>query len=148
MVACPWKRKAGEDRIMRCAAGLLTAIFALAGCQASEMDFGPTLTGQEDYLALCSSCHGESGMGDGPAAAGLSPRPADLTRLAAANGGEFPMLEIMGRIDGYTREEGVMPEFGQLFGDELVPFETEPGVFTPTPPRLIALAEYVASLQR
>jgi mono/diheme cytochrome c family protein len=133
---------------MRYTPGVLIAIFALAGCQAPEMDIEPGMTGQEDYLALCSSCHGVSGMGDGPTAVGQSPRPADLTRLANENGGEFPMLEVMARIDGYTRAPGVMPEFGQLFMDELVPFETAPGVFTPTPPRLIALAEYVASLQR
>jgi mono/diheme cytochrome c family protein len=134
--------------MIRRAAGLLAALCALAGCQASERALVPSVTGQEDYLALCSSCHGASGMGDGPAAAGLSASPADLTRLAAQNGGEFPMLDVMARIDGYSRAPGAMPEFGALFGDELVPFETAPGVFTPTPPRLIALADYVASLQR
>ena len=35
--------------------------------------------GQEIYRASCASCHGVSGQGDGPAGAGLSPRPADLT---------------------------------------------------------------------
>lgn len=34
--------------------------------------------GQRLYLNHCSACHGESGAGDGPAAAGLSPPPADL----------------------------------------------------------------------
>jgi mono/diheme cytochrome c family protein len=132
----------------RCAVGLLAAICALAGCQGSEMEIGSPVTGEEDYIALCSSCHGASGIGDGPAAAGLSPRPADLTKLAAGNSGEFPLLAVMARIDGYTRAPGVMPEFGQQFGEDLVPLETSPGVFTPTPPRLIALAVYVGSLQR
>jgi len=35
--------------------------------------------GQGLYRANCASCHGVSGQGDGPAGAGLSPRPADLT---------------------------------------------------------------------
>jgi mono/diheme cytochrome c family protein len=134
---------------MRRIAVLLVGSVALAGCQSSEMGVErAVMTGQDDYLALCSSCHGDSGMGDGPAAAGLSPPPADLTRLAAVNGGDFPFLDVMSRVDGYTREGGGMPEFGQMFGDALVPLETAPGVFTPTPPRLIALAEYVDSLQR
>lgn len=30
------------------------------------------------YQQLCSSCHGTSGRGDGPAAAGLVPRPRNL----------------------------------------------------------------------
>lgn len=134
---------------MRRVAVLLVGILALTGCQAPEMDAErAAVTGEDDYLALCSSCHGATGTGDGPAAADLSPPPADLTRLAAENGGDFPFLDVMARIDGYTREPGVMPEFGQMLGDELVPLETAPGIFTPTPPRLIALAEYVEALQR
>lgn len=30
------------------------------------------------YRANCASCHGETGIGDGPAAAGMSPPPANL----------------------------------------------------------------------
>ena len=30
------------------------------------------------YEANCLSCHGETGQGDGPAAAGMDPPPADL----------------------------------------------------------------------
>jgi mono/diheme cytochrome c family protein len=29
------------------------------------------------YVANCGPCHGEKGRGDGPAAAGLNPKPAD-----------------------------------------------------------------------
>jgi copper transport protein len=35
--------------------------------------------GREVYLANCSTCHGQDGLGDGPAAAGLNPPPANLT---------------------------------------------------------------------
>jgi mono/diheme cytochrome c family protein len=35
--------------------------------------------GQRLFAANCAICHGESGRGDGPAAAGLFVRPADLT---------------------------------------------------------------------
>lgn len=34
------------------------------------------------YRAHCAVCHGPEGRGDGPAAAGLVPRPADLRRTA------------------------------------------------------------------
>ena len=34
------------------------------------------------YTANCGPCHGDKGKGDGPAAAGLNPRPADHTSLA------------------------------------------------------------------
>ena len=34
------------------------------------------------YRTYCSACHGERGRGDGPAGAGLTPRPTDLTHKA------------------------------------------------------------------
>jgi copper transport protein len=37
-------------------------------------------TGQRLYRAHCAVCHGSEGRGDGPAAASLVPRPADLRR--------------------------------------------------------------------
>ncbi len=35
--------------------------------------------GKKLYLARCAACHGDSGRGDGPAAAQLNPPPSDLT---------------------------------------------------------------------
>lgn len=35
--------------------------------------------GRQLYLQNCAQCHGETGHGDGPAAAALNPRPLDLT---------------------------------------------------------------------
>ena len=43
-----------------------------AGNQAAAME-GETL-----YQANCSSCHGVTGEGDGPASAGLDPKPQNL----------------------------------------------------------------------
>lgn len=37
--------------------------------------------GQRLFQAHCVTCHGAEGHGDGPAAAGLNPRPADLTAV-------------------------------------------------------------------
>ena len=34
--------------------------------------------GKKTYNVYCSSCHGEGGKGDGPAAPSLNPRPQDL----------------------------------------------------------------------
>jgi mono/diheme cytochrome c family protein len=35
--------------------------------------------GEALFRTHCSVCHGQAGRGDGPAAAGLNPKPADLT---------------------------------------------------------------------
>jgi mono/diheme cytochrome c family protein len=118
------------------------AVAALVACAPQPVD-----TGQADFDALCAVCHGTSGKGDGPAADALATRPADLTRLAAENGGTFPMVLVMTRIDGYSGDTATMPEFGPLLDGETVLYETEPGVMTPTPTRLLALAEYVETLQ-
>jgi len=38
--------------------------------------------GRELYRSRCSTCHGESGAGDGPGGAALTPPPRDLTDAA------------------------------------------------------------------
>ena len=39
---------------------------------------GTIASGRALYRERCVACHGERGRGDGPAAGGLEPRPADL----------------------------------------------------------------------
>ena len=47
-----------------------------AGNAASAAD------GKSLYIANCGPCHGDKGRGDGPAAQGLNPKPADHTSVA------------------------------------------------------------------
>ncbi|MBP9182616.1 MAG: cytochrome C [Fuscovulum sp.] len=117
----------------------------LAACTPQEEP-----TGAEDFAAFCSGCHGATGVGDGPMASGLEARPADLTGLSARNGGEFPKLRVMAKIWGYTGGRdgaAVMPNFGPLLDSPLVPYDSGDGRETPTPLRLVQLAEYVEGLQ-
>jgi hypothetical protein len=104
----------------------------------------------EDFAAYCSGCHGTGGKGDGELAGALAHRPADLTGLADRNGGAFPKLRVMAKIWGYTGEgKGgpLMPNFGPLLESELVAYDAGDGRATPTPLRLVQLAEYVEGLQ-
>ena len=39
-------------------------------------------SGKDIFTTQCQSCHGEKGMGDGPAASALTPHPANLTETA------------------------------------------------------------------
>jgi mono/diheme cytochrome c family protein len=120
---------------------------ALAAC-APERE----VSGRALYDEYCVACHGASGKGDGPAATGLPHPPADLTRIAARNGGTFPMTRVMSVIDGYTRRgdrASVMPELGVVLQEgPLVPYDAGDGVATPTPANLVALAEYLRGIQR
>lgn len=105
--------------------------------------------GAADYAQFCASCHGGGGKGDGPAAAALTPPPADLTRISARAGGRFPRLQVMGRINGYTmgRSDSHMPQFGRLLDGPTVMHDPGDGITAPTPARLVALVEYVEALQ-
>lgn len=111
----------------------------------------PEVTGRSLFMEFCTSCHGATGKGDGPAAAGLDRKPADLTHISARNGGTFPMAWVLSTIDGYTRareDNLTMPEFGVMLEDgPLVMVDTGDGIPTPTPERLVALAEYLRTIQ-
>ena len=125
------------------------AIGLLGACAEIEM---PTTTeGRVTYEQYCAACHGETGVGDGPAAVGMHPAPANLTTIAAQNGGSFPRAQTLSTIDGYQRDipAGLeMPEFGNLLTGETVPMDVGDGVFTPTPRALAALLAYLESIQR
>lgn len=86
--------------------------------------------GQALFLAHCAYCHGETGVGDGPRAAVLNPQPKDLTRLALENGGSFPTLAVVMRIDGreaILAHGSPMPTFGEFFEGKGGALKTEAG---------------------
>ncbi len=130
---------------------LMIPVLVLAAC----VDPGKVPSGAEDFATFCAACHGAGGKGDGPAAAGLDRRPADLSRLSARNGGVFPGTQVMAKIWGYTgvapgRQDDAspMPEFGPLLQGDLVPYDGGDGIATPTPVRLVGIAEHVKRLQQ
>ena len=102
------------------------AIVAPQGAPAAKPQAkGPADQGAEMYRGYCGPCHGAKGLGDGPAAAALKTRPADLTRLAANNKGQFPaqrvamVLEFGVVVPAHGSTD--MPTWGSTFrvmGDE------------------------------
>ena len=131
---------------MRRALVMIILPLALAACIDERKP-----SGAGDFSTFCSACHGAAGAGDGAAAAGLPQKPADLTTLSARNGGTFPGTAVMGKIWGYTGgrdSHAVMPEFAALLQSDLVPYDGGDGLFTPTPSRLVEIAEHLKTLQR
>lgn len=125
------------------------ALAVLAACQPKEMPEAEE--GRRLYAENCALCHGPAGAGDGPVAAGLKPAPADLTRISARNDGDFPRAEVLSMLDGYTRVDlpgDGMPEFGELLRGDLIPVDVGDGRQTPTPRKLVALMEYLESIQQ
>ena len=128
----------------------MIALFGLAACVLPKAQGEEQTTGAADFAAFCSGCHGAGGRGDGEMAADLATQPADLTQLSAKNGGTFPATRVMAQIWGYTggKDGGrVMPKFAALLDGELVPYDGGDGIASPTPIRLVELAEYVKALQ-
>lgn len=65
------------------------------------------------YLQFCSLCHGESTLGDGPAAAGLNPPPADLVIHVPLHPDNVLFQYIQEGIPGTS-----MPPLGAGMSDE------------------------------
>ena len=127
---------------------LIASLIPLAACVKSALP-EPEPTGAQDFANYCASCHGAGGKGDGPAAAGLGKKPADLTQLAGPDG-KIPMTRVMSKIWGYTRapDGTLMPRFAPLLeSDQMVLFDSGDGIPTPTPRRLVQLAEYLQTIQ-
>ncbi len=64
------------------------------------------------YTANCGPCHGDKGRGDGPAASGLNPKPADHSSVAVQN-------ESDGAIFWKLSEgRAPMPGYKKIFSDQ------------------------------
>ncbi len=56
--------------------------------------------GAETYNTYCSSCHGPKGLGDGPAASALNPRPRNLQELRTQVGDDYLFWRISEGVEG------------------------------------------------
>jgi mono/diheme cytochrome c family protein len=100
------------------------------------------------FVEYCAVCHGQDGKGGGAAASRLGKPPADLTRLARDNGGEFPLERVMRAIDGRNLPRPHRGRDMPVWGDEFAadysdPFRDQYGVRI----KVRRLAEFVRSIQ-
>lgn len=134
---------------MRAATAIPVILFAAALHPAAADDIG---YGEAEYVASCAICHGQSGRGNGPFATELRTAPADLTRLAASNGGEFPYWKVFALIDGRFVVPGHGTREMPIWGREFLGGDTDTfgpiGGETITQERIHALTEYLVTLQR
>jgi hypothetical protein len=126
--------------------GIAAACVLLVGCVEETAVDGRLL-----FMDSCAGCHGVSGMGDGEFGQQLIKPPADLTTLAARYDGVFPRDYVMSTIDGYRRGShfsASMPVFGDGDLGPTVIIEDGQGNGTPVPVKLLALANYLETIQR
>lgn len=80
---------------------------------------GDPKKGEATFKTMCASCHGDSGKGDGAAAAALNPKPADFTdpaRAAAATDEYiYKMVKDGGAANG---KSPLMVAWGPALGDD------------------------------
>ena len=87
--------------------GVALTFVAALSAQGTRQSLPPlvpeSLVGSVSFDLYCASCHGRSGRGDGPTAAALKTRPADLTGLARVNRGVFPRERVLAFVEGSSR---------------------------------------------
>lgn len=78
-----------------------------------------SIKGPDLFRAHCAACHGLDAKGDGPMAAALKTKPANLTALAKNNGGKFPSARVSRTIVGgdiaSSHGSREMPIWGPIF---------------------------------
>lgn len=135
---------------MRMGYAIIAAVLAAGlGTAAFGQD---NVIGQEAYQASCAVCHGTTGQGDGEFADILAVKPANLTLLSANNNGVFPYLDVFHSVDGRMtiRAHGsaVMPIWGDYFGRQVEGVSGPYGAELLIRAQIVALVDYVESLQK
>ena len=84
--------------------------------QAADVDQGKKLYGQ-----FCASCHGQSGKGDGPAAAALNPKPRDHTDKAyMSKMSDEDMFKVIKNGGASIGKSPLMPPWGASLKDDQI----------------------------
>ncbi len=128
-------------------AAVLVGLTGAAAAQTADV-------GANIYNQYCATCHGASGMGDGPLTEIMMDKVADLTQLTARNDGAFPMLEVIHIIDGRTGVRGhggPMPTYGDIFTAEASATDGMSGDYSAVLAargRILSVAMYLESLQQ
>ena len=99
-----------KNQISKCAI-LLVLIYVSCGTVFADVVNRAADAGKIEYQRSCENCHGVSGKGDGPYAARLLIKPADITVLAKNNNGSIPIPSIMPIWGNRYRSESIF-EFG------------------------------------
>jgi mono/diheme cytochrome c family protein len=107
---------------------------------------GPVYDGGQLFQNHCATCHGKTGRGDGPTATFMRTPPADLTKFALNNGGEFPAERLRRIIDGRD-----VPSHGDrnmpVWGVALRTSRDAGAGYDSVEARIEALVRYIRSLQ-
>jgi len=127
---------------------VILVALAIASSVLPAADLQGTVEGEQLFRIYCSSCHGITARGDGPAAAELKSLPRDLTLYSLNGGGEFPRQELMRRIAGIEQtpghRSGAMPLWGIAFRQTGSDADQQEEVMA----RIRKLVDYLETIQK
>jgi mono/diheme cytochrome c family protein len=136
-------------RIITALVTLVVGVTLAGAYQATVKTVPPKSTdptsGKAMFMEYCAACHGETGVGNGPAASAMKKAPADLTQLSAHNGGKFPEAKISRFIKGDDAVAAHGSRDMPVWGDVFKSMTTDPNVVTM---RVYNLTAYVKTLQK
>lgn len=131
--------------------GLFAAALAVGGRQvALAQDKDIIEAGKQEFQRSCATCHGVDAKGNGPSAAALNVKPADLTQLSKQHGGVFLFWRVYEKINGKDeapiRGHGTrdMPVWGERFRFES---GASDGQQMSVRGRILSLVHYLESIQ-
>ncbi len=138
--------------LTRTTLGILCSLAAIGALCAQnqptikKVSIRPTspASGKGMFMEYCAVCHGNDGKGNGPAASALKKAPADLTTLAARNGGKFPEPRVYQFIQGDAEVSAHGSRDMPIWGDLFRQLNLDPGVANM---RISNLADYLKSIQ-
>ena len=128
---------------------ILTGLFVAATASGAYAQTSEP-SGSALYLLYCASCHGPQAKGDGPVAANMTTKPADLTTISKRNGGKFPSDTVYRNIDGRAAMKNhgsSMPVWGDAFLRQKGQ-NTAAGGPDIVKSRIDALVKYIESIQQ
>ncbi len=123
------------------------AVTLMAGTSLAEnVDQGAVL-----YRTHCATCHGIDMDGNGPMSGVLVIKPDNLLTLSQENGGQFPLVRVIKRIDGrdpLVSHGSPMPVYGDFFEGVDVALKAPTGQPIMTSQPVAALVAYLQSVQQ
>lgn len=126
---------------------LLSLALSAGGAMAED---GDAMNGKVVFERHCAACHGLEATGHGPMVTVLTLPPADLTKLSAKDGGAFPLVRVVKRIDGrdpLVSHGSPMPVYGDFFEGQDVMIKSQSGQPIATSQPVADLVAYLQSLQ-
>ena len=99
----------------------LMALWALVFGTALFADAADVEQGKKLYGQFCASCHGQSGKGDGPAAAALNPKPRDHTdKETMSKLSDDDLLKVIKNGGASVGKSPLMPAWGASLKDDQI----------------------------